>query len=185
MDLDDIKQKMQTTLQIIQDDIATIRVGKASPSLIEDITVPAYGGTQNLKILEMASIHADDPQSLTVTPWDKSVIGEIAKAVNTAADLGLNAVIDGDVIHIQIPAITEQRRQELIKLLGSKIEQGKVSLRQIRHDKLGETKRKAEAKEINEDEKFLIEKELQKIMDDFVEEVDEAGKKKEEELKKV
>ena len=163
MDLDETKNKMQTAVKAVQDDIATIRVGRATPSISEDIIVPAYGGTQELKVMELASIHTADPQSLTVNPWDKSVIGEIAKAINTS-DLRLNAAIDGEIIRIQIPPITEERRNELVKLLGTKIENGKIILRQIRHDKLQDLKKQHEAKEINEDEKFNLEKELQKTL---------------------
>lgn len=182
MDINDVNQQMQIAIQVLQDDIATIRVGRATPSLIEDIVVPAYGGTQQLKVMELASIHVADTQSLTVKPWDKTVIGEIAKAVNNAS-LGVSAVIDNDTLHVQVPAVTEERRREMIKLLKTKIEHAKVELRQIRHKKLSETKEQFENKELNEDEKFNMEKELQKVIDEYVEKVDELNKKKENELK--
>ncbi len=184
MDLDNVKQKMASAFQVVQEDIATIRVGKATPSLVEDIIVPAYGNTQQLKIMELASIQAPEPHSLSVNPWDKTVISEIAKAINTS-DLGLNAVIDGEIIRIQVPPITEERRAELIKILGTKIESGKVQLRNIRHNKINDLKKQHEAKEINEDEKFNLEKELQTMLDGFVADIEELGKNKEEELKKV
>lgn len=184
MDIDDTQPKMQTALQAIQNDINSIRVGRATPALVDDITVAAYGGTQQLKVMEMASITAQDNQTLVINPWDKTVIGEIAKAINSS-DLGVTAVIDGEVIRIQIPPVTEQRRQELIKILHTKMEEGKVQLRQIRHDKLNDIKKAHEDKEINDDDKFNLEKELQKIMDDFVKQVDDLGEKKETELKSI
>jgi ribosome recycling factor len=184
MDPADTKQQMQSALRALQEDINSIRVGKAHPSLVEDIIVPAYGGTQRLKVMEMASIVAQDPQTLVITPWDKSVIGEITKAINSS-NLDLTAVIDGDLTRIQIPPITEQRRQELIKILNAKLENGKIHLRQIRHEQLNITKQAFENKDINEDEKFNLEKQLQIIMDDYVAKADEIGKKKEEELKQV
>ncbi len=177
-----MKQKMEKTIKAVEEDVATIQVGRAKPDLVEDVMVPAYGGTQQLRVMELAAIQATDAQTLVVNPWDKTVIGEIAKSIN-GANLGLSAVIDGEIIRIQIPPITAERREELVKLLGQKIESGKVMLRQVRHDKMVEIKKQFEAKELNEDEKFNLEKELQRLLDEAVEDVDKVGKKKEEELR--
>ncbi len=182
MDLNDTQARMQAAVVAVRDDLATIRVGRAVPALVEDVVVLAYGGTQQLKVMEMAGIHAQDAQSLVVSPWDKSVIGEIAKAIN-AANLGLNAVIDNEVIRIQVPAITEERRLELVKLLNIKLEHGKVAVRQVRHDKMIHIKKAFESKELNEDDKFNLEKELQETTDKLVEEIETLGKHKEAELR--
>ena len=176
-----MRQKMDQAMELVEDDVATIRMGRAKPDLVENVMVPAYGGTQQLKVMEMAAIQATDSQTLVVNPWDKSVIGEIAKAIN-AANLGASAVIDGEIIRIQIPPMTEELRNEMVKLLTQKIENGKVMLRQVRHDKMTEIKKSFEAKELNEDEKFNMEKELQKMTDGFVEELEELEEKKKGEL---
>ena len=182
--MDNLKQKMQAVIKVFQDDVASLRVGKATPSLIEDVVVPAYGGTQELKVMELASINASDTQTLVVNPWDKSVIGEAAKAINNAG-LGVTAVIDGEIIRVIVPPVTEERRQELIKVLHAKLENAKIQLRQVRHDELNGIRTEFETKVINEDEKFAAEKELQTVMDDFTEKVDQLGKEKESELLKV
>lgn len=184
MDIHQLKSRMQKALSVVKDDIATIRVGRATPSLVESIMVPAYGGTQPMRVMELGTIHADDSQSLTIRPWDQSVIGEIAKAINTA-NLGINAVIDSEVIRIKIPPLTEERRREYVKLLGSKIENGKVAVRQIRHDVIEDVRKQEAAKDISEDDKFRFEKEIQKVTDESIKELDAMEKQKEEELMRV
>lgn len=182
--LDDTKTKMQAVIQAVQEDLNTIRVGKATPAMIDQVVVQAYGGTQQLKVMELGSIQATDAQTLVINPWDKSVIGEINKAINSA-NLGFTAVIDGEIIRIQLPPITEQRRLELIKMVSTKLENGKVKLRQIRHEKLNEVRKSHKEKEISDDDKFNLEKELQKIIDEHVAEIDAMGDKKEQELKQI
>lgn len=184
MDLHQVKGKMQKALSVARDDVATIRAGRATPALVENIVVPAYGGTQPMRVLELASIHAEDSQTLTIKPWDQSIIGDIAKGINTA-NLGINAVIDGEVIRIKIPPLTEERRREFVKLLKSKIEAAKVSVRQIRQDAMQDIKKALDAKEMSEDDKFRLEKEVQKVTDDAVSELDSIETQKEEELMKV
>lgn len=181
LDPDAIRQEMTQALTAVQEDVATIRTGRATPSLIENITVPAYGGTQNLKVMELGTISAPEPHMLTVKPWDASVIGEIAKGINQA-NLGLQAVVDADLIRVNIPPLTQERRQEFVKLLKTKTEGGKVMLRQVRHEQMIYLKKALEAKDINEDDKFRDEEELQKLTDEFVTQIDNLYKAKEQEL---
>lgn len=184
MDLGNLKSKMKQTVDAVADEVARIRVGRANPSIVESVSVAAYGGTQNLRVMEMASINIEDAQTLIVRPWDQSVIGEIAKGINNSG-LGLNGVIDGEIIRIKIPELTEERRREFVKLLGVKLENGKIAVRQVRQDGISDVKKNFEAKTISEDEKFRLEKEIQRLTDEASGEIDGLGKAKEEELMKV
>jgi ribosome recycling factor len=181
LNLSTIRDKMDLALQAVQEDVATIRTGRATPSLIENVVIPAYGGTQNLKVMELGTISAPEPHMLTIKPWDTSVVGEIAKGINQA-NLGIQAVVDADLVRVNIPPLTQERRQEFVKLLKTKTEGGKVMLRQIRHEQMIHLKKAFEAKEVNEDDKFNQEEELQKLTDEFVGKIDDLFKAKEQEL---
>lgn len=184
MDEASIKQKMQQVLELVSSDIASIRTGRATPALVEDIVCLAYGGTQRLKVKELATINSSDTQTLVISPWDKSIIGEIKKGI-MEANIGFNPSIDGEIIRISLPPMTTEDREKYVKLLGTKLENGKVIIRQIRGDIMRDLKEGFEKKEISEDEKFASEKKLQEITDEFVEKIEELGQKKEQELMKV
>jgi len=184
MDETSIKAKMQRVLETVSSDIATIRTGRASSAMVENIVCPAYGGQQKLKILELASINATDPQSIVIDPWDKSIIGDIRKGI-LEANVGLTPNIDGEVIRISIPPMTTEDREKFVRLLNTKLENGKVMIRQVRADGMKDIKASFENKEITEDEKFRQEKELQTWTDEHVGKIEELGKKKQEELLKV
>ena len=172
---------MQKVVDIIRVDLGTVRTGRAAPSLVENVVIHAYGGTQNLKVIELAQISAQDPQTLVITPYDNSIIGEIQRGL-MEGNIGLTPVIDGQIIRISIPALTEERRQQLVALVNQKLEGGKVQIRQLRHEAMDEVKKQLNAKTISEDEMFHLEKEVQKLTDDTIAEIDSLGKKKEEEL---
>lgn len=182
--LTDVLDKMQKAVDIISSDLTSIRTGRAVPSLVENIVVSAYGGTQKLRIMEMGTITVVDPKMLLITPWDISVIEEIQKGVSEA-NIGLNPVVDGNVIRISFPSLTEERRKEFIKLLKQKIEAGKVMVRQIRHDKMSEIKRSFESDDLTEDDKKHLEEEIQKLTDEYVLNIEATGKRKEEELMRI
>ncbi len=184
VDLTDTKQKMQRTADVFGTEIASIRTGRATTALVENIEVPAYGGTARMKILEVGTIAVTDPQTITIQPWDGSIIGDIKKGI-MEANVGLNPMIDGALIRISVPPLTSERRQEFVKLLHQRTEEAKVSLRQVRHDKMSEIKRTLEDKDINEDDQVRLEKQLQEETDKFVAKVDEASGKKEEEIMTV
>lgn len=184
MNIEDVKPRMQKTVDVFTLDIAAIRTGRATSSLVENIEVPAYGGTTRMRVLEVGSVVVSDPQTITITPWDGSIIGDVRKGI-LEANVGLTPVIDGSIIRISVPPLTSERRQEYIKLLHQRMEEAKVSLRQVRHDKMGELKRALEGKEITEDEQERLEKQLQEETDKFVAKVDELGQKKEQELLSV
>ncbi len=175
------REKMQKVLDVLHSDLSTVRTGRAAPSLVENIVISAYGGSAKLKVMELATIGAIDTQTLTVTPFDGSIIGEIQKGI-IESGAGLNPVIDGQLIRISIPMLSEERRAELIKLMKQKLENGKIMVRQARHEAMEEIKKD---KEIGEDEVIRLEKEVQKATDDTMAKIDEMGKKKEEELMQI
>lgn len=172
---------MQGVVDSLLQTMGAIRTGRATASLIQNLVVGAYGGTQRLRILELASVTASDPQTLLVDPWDKSIIGEIKKGIE-AANVGMNPVIDGEIIRITIPALTTEDREKFVKLLSGKLEESRVAVRQIRSDAMHDIKRDFEEKKITEDEKFSFEKNLQTLTDEFVNKVEEMGERKKSEL---
>ncbi len=135
VDFSETKLRMEKSLQVLKEEIASIRTGRATPALIENVLCSVYQGTQNLRIKELASVTVSDPQTLAVQPWDGSIIGEIKQGI-LAANIGLTPVVDGGVIRIAIPALTGERRQEYIKLLRQKSEEARVAIRNIRRDKM-------------------------------------------------
>jgi len=175
---------MQSALDAIIFDISGIRTGRATPSLVENIVCPAYGGTQRLKVMELATITAPDPSQIIINPWDKSIIGDIKKGI-LEANIGMNPSVDGEILRIAMAPLTTEDREKYVKLLSIKLENGKVVLRQIRADEMHEIKKKFEAKEITEDENFAFEKKLQEITDDFVKKIEEIGEKKKVELLQI
>lgn len=181
MDEGAVTSKMQTVLDLVRTDIASVRTGRAVPSMVESIVVPAYGGTQRLKVMELATITASDPQTLVVSPWDKSIIGEIRQGI-LAANVGFNPSIDGEIIRITLAPMTTEDREKYVKLLSGKIESGRVMIRQIRGEVMQEIKKKFEAKEISEDEKFRLEKKTQELTDNFIGKIEELGETKKKEL---
>lgn len=183
-DLSEVKPKMEKSLEVLSNEVSSIRTGRATSALVENIVCPVYGGTQRLKVVELGTISAPDANTITIQPWDASIIGEIKQAIQSA-NVGFTPIIDADVIRISVPSLSAERRAEFIKLLHRHLENGRIMIRQIRHDKMSEIKRAFEAKELGEDEKFTLEKELQEMTDNFMEKIEEMGKKKETELSQV
>jgi ribosome recycling factor len=181
MNLDQVRQSMQKVVDVMKVDLGTVRTGRAMPSLVENVVIHAYGGTQNLKIIELAQIAALDSQTLVITPYDSSIIGEISKGL-LEGNVGLTPIIDGQIIRISIPALTEERRQQLVGLVNQKLEGGKVQVRQVRHEAMDDVKKELNAKNISEDDVFRLEKDIQRLTDETIGELEFLGKKKEEEL---
>lgn len=181
MDESSVRSKMQKVLDLVVADVGSIRTGRATPAIIETLEIPVYGGAQKLSLREIASISATDPQMLVIDPWDKSIIGEIRNGI-LAANIGMNPSIDGEIIRIAIPPMTTEDREKYVKLLSTKLENGRVMVRQIRGDIMHDIKDKFEKKETTEDEKFSQEKTLQQITDEFIGKIDEAGEAKKKEL---
>lgn len=181
MDEDKVRKAMDAALALLTDDLAAIRTGRATPALVEDIMVAAYGGQSRLHVNELATINAPDNQTITISPFDRSIIGEIKQGI-IAANVGLSPVIDGDIIRISLPPLTTEDREKYIRLLHTKLENAKIMIRQARGDAMRDIKKQFEAKEIGEDDRFRQEKDLQKLTDEFVGKIDAVGQRKEVEL---
>ncbi len=179
-----LKQKIEKVLDVLHTDLATIRTGRATPSLVEHIVINAYGGTQRLRVIELATIAVSDPQTIVVTPYDQSIIHEIEKGIQEA-NVGLNPVVDGQIVRISVPSLSEERRQELIKLMKHKLENGRIMVRQARHEAMSDIKKWHTDKQISDDDMLRMEKEVQRTIDETIEVVDSLGKKKEEELMQI
>ncbi|MFH1186921.1 MAG: ribosome recycling factor [Candidatus Levyibacteriota bacterium] len=178
------KVRMQKVLEVLKTDLSTVRTGRAAPSLVENIIVSVYGGTQKLKVVELAHVSSSDLQTLQIAPYDASIIGELNKGI-MEANVGLTPNIDGQMIRISIPSLSEERREELVHLVGQKLEGAKIQIRQIRHEAMNDIKKQETKKLINEDEKERLEKEVQKETDKAIDQVEELGTKKKEELLQV
>ena len=170
--------------ELVTADVSGLRTGRATSALVEDLRVAVYGGAQKLKINELGTITTPDTQTVVIDPWDKSIIGEIRKGIE-AANIGLNPSIDGEIVRITLPPMTTEDREKYVKLLHTKIEDGRIMIRQIRGDSMKDIKDAYENKEVSEDEKFNLEKVLQKITDEFVERLERIGKAKEEEILQI
>jgi ribosome recycling factor len=180
--LSSLKQKLEKVLEIVEGDLATIRTGRAKPDLIEGLEVSAYGG--RMKLFEVANISALDPSLITVIPWDKGLVREIEKAINES-ELQLSANVSGEMIRVPIPALTEERRKDFVKLLHQKMESGRVMVRQVRGDIKEEIDKMKKQAGVSEDDVDRLLDELQKMTDEYMGKVEEMGKKKEEEIMEV
>jgi ribosome recycling factor len=176
------EEKMKVTARSFQTDLATIRTGHASPALVEHIKVD-YAGVPT-SLIQLAGISAPEARLLVIHPWDKSSIHDIEKAI-LKSELGLNPSNDGNIIRLAIPPLSEERRQELIKVVNRKVEERRVSLRNLRHDALNELKKLEKDKAISQDEHKRAQNQLQKITDVFTAEIEKLGKDKEQELLEV
>jgi ribosome recycling factor len=179
-----VKSKMQKVIEAMLGEVASIRTGRATSALVEDIMVPAYGGQSRMRVMELASITTPDTQTIVISPWDKSIIGDIKKGL-LEANVGMNPSIDGEVLRIVFPPLTTEDRERYVKLLHTKLENAKVAIRQIRGDEMKIIKEQFEEKEIGEDMKFGLEDDLQKITDEYVGKIEDIGKRKEQDLLQV
>ncbi|MCH7640732.1 ribosome recycling factor [Patescibacteria group bacterium] len=184
MSEDDTRKRMLEVLDLVASDIASIRTGRATPAIVQDLKVAVYDGQQKLKINELATITSEDAKSIVIDPWDKSVIGEIRNGI-LKANIGLNPTIDGEIIRISLPPLTTEDRERFVKLLSKKAEQGRIMIRQIRGEGIKNIKDAFEKKEVTEDEKFNQEKSLQELTDEHVSKIDELGEVKKGELLQI
>lgn len=180
--LRNVEEKMRTSIKVLQRELATIRTGRATPTLVDHIKVEYAGVPTPLN--QLASISTPGVRLLVIQPWDKSSIHSIEKAL-LKSDLGLNPINDGNVIRINIPPLTEERRQELIKVARGKVEKEKIVMRNIRHDAMDELKGLERRKEISQDELKRALDQLQKITDGFIANAEQVGQDKEAELAEV
>jgi len=180
--LQDAERRMKKTVEHVRDDFASVRTGRASASLLNRIVVEYYGSPTPLN--QIASIAVPEPTLLVVSPYDKSSIEDIEKAIHQS-DLGLNPVNDGNVIRLPIPKLTEERRKELTRVVRAKAEEGRVAIRHVRRDAIEELRAFEKDGDITKDDLHRGQEEAQKLTDRFIAETDEMLKVKEKELMEV
>lgn len=178
----DAEMRMQKSIEALKTELAKLRAGRANPSLLEQIKVSYYGNDTPLS--QIANITVENARTLMVTPWEKNMVQAIEKAIRTA-DLGLNPATAGTVIRVPLPALTEERRKELIRLVRDEIEQARVSIRNVRRDANNEFKNLLKDKKISEDEERRAQTNIQKATDKFIAEIDKMLTTKEADLMEV
>jgi ribosome recycling factor len=172
-------EKMKKTVEATGREFATVRTGRASSSLVEGIRVDCYGSQMIIK--QVANISTPDPKSIVIQPWDQSNVGSIEKAI-MKSDLGITPTVDGKVIRINLPQLTKDRKEELIKLIKNHAEDGKVSLRTARRDANDHVNKLFKDKKIPEDAKFAGLEDIQKLTDNHTKEIEQLLEKKEKEI---
>ena len=180
--LKDADHRMQSAVGALDREMNAIRTGRARPALVESLKVEYYGTPTPLN--QMATINAPEPRMITIQPFDKTQLGTIEKAI-LKSDLGLTPTNDGNIIRLAIPALTEDRRKELVKVVHKKTEDGRVAVRNVRRDSLEHLRKAQHDKAITDDDERRAQDRLQKITDKFVAEVDKHGQAKEKELLEV
>jgi ribosome recycling factor len=180
--LDDARERMARTVDSTQHEFSTVRTGRASPALLDRITVDYYGAMTPLN--QLSTISAPEARLITVQPYDKSSIKAIEKAINES-DVGLNPSNDGNLVRLAVPELTEERRRELVKVVRHLAEEGRVAVRNIRRDVMHDLRELKSDGEMSSDEEHRAEVELQKLTDAKVSEVDGALKTKEEEILEI
>lgn len=174
------KTKMGQALEHFEGELRKIRTGRAHPDMLSSIMVEAYGSMMPLN--QVANVMVPEPQLLQITPFDPGTIQAIASAIRADQSLGLNPSDDGRVVRVPIPPLTEERRKQIIKQAGEKIEDARIALRVIRQDAFKDAKRRKDAKEISEDDVKRVEKEIDSLMSEYQGAIDAAFKVKEKEI---
>ncbi len=177
--LEQAEQKFTEAADHLKRELSAIRAGRANPKLVEDIEVSAYG--QRMPIKQLANITVADPTLLLIQPWDKSLMGEIRKSIESA-EVGINPITEGDNLKLPIPSLTEERRTEYVKIMKQKVEEARISIRQIRKEVLAGLDLMQKDKEISEDDFSTKEKQLQASVEKANDKLDIIAKEKENEL---
>jgi len=180
--VEDAESRMVKSVESLKTELTKIRTGRAHPSLLDQVMVDYYGSMTPIK--QIASVVAEDSRTLAVTPWEKPMVAAIEKAIMTA-NLGLNPASQGTVIRVPMPALTEERRRDLVKVVKAEGEGSKVAVRNIRRDANGDFKDLLKEKEISEDENRKAEERIQKLTDKYVADVDKVLEAKEKEMMEI
>ncbi len=173
------KGDFEKVIEHLKGDISSLRTGRATPALVEDIVVEAYGSRQPLKTV--ATITVQDAKTLAIDPWDKSLVQAIDSALRNS-QLGINPVNDGRLIRLPLPDLTQERRQELIKVLHQKLETARISIRKVREEVRDDIDKKEKNKEMSEDEKYKLQDELEKLVKEYNDKIKVVGDEKEKEI---
>ena len=180
--MEDLKQKLDRILVGLRGEVLGIRTGRATPALVEDLEVDYYGTKTPLKAI--AAISTIEPRSLLIQPWDKQAVQAIERAIQSSS-LGLAPITDREVIRLSMPALTEERRRDLVKTLGKFVEEARIKVRQTREEAMREIEARQKQKEISEDEKFRERGEAQKVIDEVNRTIEELASAKENEIMTV
>ncbi|NPV10040.1 MAG: ribosome recycling factor [Anaerolineae bacterium] len=184
--IDDVEReargRMEAAIESLRADLASIRTGRASPALLDRVRVDYYGSPTPLQ--QLASISVPEPTQLLIRPWERNILGAIERAI-LASDLGLTPNNDGQVIRLSIPALTEERRRELVRQVHRRVEEGRVAIRNVRRDALNDLRELQNEKEITEDDFYQSRDQLQKLTDEYIKRLEEVGKEKEQEILQV
>ena len=180
--LADAEKQMQKAVEALRRELASIRGGRARPSLVDHIKVEYYGSV--MPVNQLATVSAPEPRLLAIQPWDRQALSAIEKAIQKS-DLGLNPSNDGHIIRLAIPPLTEERRKELVRVVHKKVEEGRVEVRNVRRDCLDELRRLEREEHVSEDDERRGQDKLQKLTDRYIGDVDRVGQEKEAELMEV
>jgi len=176
------QERMQHSLGVLKKEFGTIRTGRATPALLDGVTVEYYGAPT--PVTQVASVSVPESRSIVIQPWDPSVMGDIEKAI-LRANLGLTPTNDGKVIRISIPALTEERRKDLVKVARKYAEEGRVSLRNVRRDVNEQIRKLEKDGKVSEDDSRRAQERVQKLTDDFTAQVNQSIEKKEKEIMEI
>lgn len=180
--LPDLRKRMTAAYDVVHKDFSGLRTGRASPTLLESVTVDAYGSRMHIN--QLGNINIPEPRLLTVQVWDETLAPAVEKAIRDAG-LGLNPAVAGPVIRVPLPELSEERRKELVKVAGKYAEQGRVAIRNIRRDGMDHIKTMEKDGHFSEDDSHRLSDEIQKVTDEFIKKVDEALSQKEKEIMQV
>jgi ribosome recycling factor len=175
----DLKRRMHGAVEALKHDLGGLRTGRASVALVEPVHVEVYGS--NMPLNQVATVSTPEPRMLSVQVWDRSNVSAVEKAIRNAG-LGINPIVDGQVIRLPIPELTEERRKELAKLVGQYAEKAKIAVRNVRRDGMEHLKADEKKHDISEDERKRLENDVQKLTDETIKEIDEAAAAKEKEI---
>lgn len=178
----DAESKMLKSIESFKNELAKLRTGRAHPSLLDHIRVDYYGS--DVPLNQVSNIAIDDPRTLTVTPWEKNLVPIVEKAIRTS-DLGLNPATSGSVIRVPLPALTEERRKDLAKIVRDEAEKARISVRNVRRDANNDLKELLKEKEITEDDERRGETEIQKVTDATIAKIDAISAEKEKDLMQI
>lgn len=177
--LSDAEKRMRSSIEALKRDLANIRTGRASTGLVEHLQVDYYGATMPLN--QLATITAPEARLLVITPWDKGSMGAIEKSIQKS-DLNLNPSNDGKVVRIPIPALTEERRKDLVKLVRQRLEEDRIAIRNIRRDSINDIRELEQEKMVGEDEAKRAQEKIQALTDRLIKEAEALGSQKEQEI---
>lgn len=184
MKIDEFKHKLEASVNHLKSELSTIRTGRATASLVEEIKVDAYDGSPAMALKELATISLPDAATINVRPWDLSLIPKIEKAIRNAPG-GLNAVTFDDTLRVPLPPLSEERRKELTKVVHAKVEEAKITIRQIRQDEMRSLDEMEQNGVISQDDRFRQRAEVEKIVKEKTHEVEAIGRSKEQELLRI